>query len=88
MLSTNFMIPISLLDLTAALPASDRLRIKEGAAIARVSVTMIYRWIGEGRFKSWTVTRTGLTRGIRYIDKTTFDAFLRSQAAPPPNSLQ
>ena len=57
---------------------NDRLRAKEAAAIARVSAGMIYKWMAEGRFKTWMVTRRGFTRGVRYIDKTTFEHFLRS----------
>jgi transposase len=59
--------------------ANDRLRTKEAASIARVSVGMIYRWMGEGRFKTWVVTRRGFTRGVRYIDKASFEHFLQSQ---------
>jgi transposase len=59
--------------------ANDRLRTKEAAAIARVSVGMIYRWMGEGRFKTWVVTRRGFTRGVRYVDKPSFEEFLKSQ---------
>lgn len=75
----------SMTSFSPLLATTDRLRVKEAAALARVSVGMIYRWISEGRFKSWTVTRRGYERGIRYIDKTSFDEFLHSQkqALPP-----
>jgi hypothetical protein len=59
--------------------ATDRLRVREAAAIARVSAGMIYVWLAEERFKSWTVTRRGFTRGVRYIDRASFEMFLRSQ---------
>jgi excisionase family DNA binding protein len=64
--------------------ADDRLRPKEAAQIARVSVGMIYRWLHEGRFKSWTVTRRGFERGVRYIDRSTFENFLKSQREEIP----
>jgi Helix-turn-helix domain len=58
---------------------SDRLRVKEAAQLARVSVGMLYRWMTEDRFKSWVVTRRGYTRGVRFIDRASFEEFLRSQ---------
>ena len=64
--------------------ADDRLRPKEAAQIARVSVGMIYRWLHEGRFKSWTVVRRGYERGVRYIDRTSFENFLKSQREEIP----
>jgi hypothetical protein len=57
----------------------DRLRVKQAAKEAECSGGMIYAWIGEGRFKSWTVTRRGYERGIRYIDAKSFRDFLKSQ---------
>jgi hypothetical protein len=63
---------------------NDRLRLKEAALIARVSVGMINRWWREGRFKSWSVTRPGFDRGIRYIDAATFYKFLQSQWQETP----
>jgi Helix-turn-helix domain len=64
--------------------ADDRLRPKEAAQIARVSVGMIYRWLHEERFKSWTVVRRGFERGVRYIDRATFEDFLKSQREEIP----
>ena len=52
--------------------------IQGSPQIARVSVGMLYRWMAEGRFKTWTVTRQGYTRAVRYIDETTFEQFPRS----------
>jgi hypothetical protein len=63
----------------ALIPANDRIRVKQAAALAGVSVGTIYVWMAEGRFKTWTVRRRGFTRGIRFIDKVTFDDFLKSQ---------
>jgi hypothetical protein len=40
---------------------------------------MIYRWMHEGRFGHWTVKRRGFERGVRYIDKQSFLAWLESQ---------
>jgi hypothetical protein len=72
------MTSISPQNLPEPIAVNDRLRTKEAAAIARVSVGMIYKWMAEDRFKTWIVTRRGFTRGVRYIDKTTFEHFLRS----------
>jgi hypothetical protein len=58
---------------------NDRIRVKQAAALAGVSPGTIYVWMAEGRFKTWTVRRRGFARGIRFIDKVTFDDFLKSQ---------
>jgi hypothetical protein len=65
-------------------PAGDRLRPKEAARIGRTSVATIYVWGKEGKFRWWTVKRRGLERGIRYIDATSFFAFLESQKEEAP----
>jgi predicted site-specific integrase-resolvase len=57
----------------------DRLRIREAAEQAHTSRATIYRWIEQGFFKSWVVKRRGFERGIHYIDKASFEAFLNSQ---------
>jgi hypothetical protein len=67
---------------------NDRLRTKEAAVIARVSVGLIYRWLNEGRFKSWTVTRRGFTRGVRFIERRSFEEFLSSQRDVKPRDLR
>lgn len=64
--------------------AGDRLRVKQAAEEARCSGGMIYVWIDERRFKSWTVTRRGYERGIRYIDAKSFRDFLKSQRGEIP----
>jgi hypothetical protein len=68
----------SMTSFSPLLATTDRLRVKEAAALARVSVGMLYRWMAEGRFKTWIVTRQGYTRAVRYIDQTTFEQFPRS----------
>ena len=70
---------MSLINSPTRIGADDRLRPKEAAQMARVSVGMIYRWLHEGRFGSWTVKRRGFERGVRYIDKSSFESFLKSQ---------
>jgi len=55
--------------------AGDRLRVNQAAKEANCSGGMIYFWIAENRFKSWTVTRRGFERGIRYIDAKVFAIF-------------
>ena len=58
---------------------SDRLRIREAAELAHCSPGMIYVWISENRFKSWTVVRRNYNRGTRYIDGPGLMAWLASQ---------
>jgi excisionase family DNA binding protein len=58
---------------------TDRLRVREAATVARVSPGTIYVWIHENRFRSWIVTRRGFQRGLRFIDRASFEEFLRSQ---------
>ena len=60
-------------------PVTDRLRVKQAALLAGVSPGTIYVWIHENRFRSWIVTRRGFQRGLRFIDRATFEEFLRSQ---------
>jgi hypothetical protein len=62
----------------------DRLRVKQAAKEAECSCGMIYVWIKENRFKSWTVTRRGYERGLRYVDARSFRAWLRSQREEVP----
>ena len=64
--------------------AEDRLRVKQAAQEAKCSGGMIYVWIGENRFKSWTVKRRGFERGIRYIDAKSFRDWLKSQREEIP----
>jgi hypothetical protein len=47
--------------------------------MAQVSVGTIYAWGHEGRFKWWMVTRRGYERGCRYIDRQSFENFLKAQ---------
>jgi len=71
--------------LTAA-PAADEsgpLRVKEAAQKAKASAGMIYNWLAEERFKSWVVKRRGFERGIRYIDRASFEEFLKSITEGP-----
>jgi hypothetical protein len=58
---------------------NDRLRVKEAARLAQVSPGTIYVWIHESRFRTWIVTRRGFQRGLRFIDRASFEEFLRSQ---------
>ena len=58
---------------------SDRLRVKESAAEAHVSIGMIYVWMKEERFKTWKVTQRDKERGTRFIDAKSFRAWLKSQ---------
>jgi excisionase family DNA binding protein len=64
---------------SAPVVTTDRLRVREAAAIARVSTGTIYVWIHENRFRTWVVTRRGFQRGLRFIDRASFEEFLRSQ---------
>ena len=59
-------------------------RPKQAAQKAQVSVGTIYVWGHEGRFKWWTVKRRGFERGIRYIDRASFENFLKSQREEIP----
>jgi excisionase family DNA binding protein len=59
--------------------SADRLRVKEAAVLAHVSLGTIYVWIHENRFRTWIVTRRGFQRGLRFIDRASFEDFLRSQ---------
>jgi hypothetical protein len=56
-----------------------RLRPKEAAQIAHVSVGTINNWWQAGCFKSWVVVPRGLERGVRFIDGPSFRAFLAAQ---------
>jgi hypothetical protein len=58
---------------------TDRLRVREAAAIAKVSPGLIYSWLASGYFKTWVVTRRSYTRGVRFIDRASFEKFLQSQ---------
>jgi hypothetical protein len=58
---------------------NDRLRVKEAKELARVSTAQIYLWLHEGRFGTWVVKRRGYERGVRFIDRPSFEAFLQSQ---------
>jgi hypothetical protein len=57
------------------------LRPKQAAEMAAVSVGTIYVWLNEDPppFKTWVVKRRGFERGIRYIDRISFEKFLKSQ---------
>jgi hypothetical protein len=59
----------------------DRLRAKQAAKMADASVGTIYAWMKEEPrpFETWVVKRRGFERGIRYIDKASFERFLKSQ---------
>jgi hypothetical protein len=65
--------------MTVSSLADDRLRVKEAAKQAKTSSGMIYNWIHEDRFQSWVSLRRGFERGIRYIDRKSFERFLQSQ---------
>jgi hypothetical protein len=53
-----------------------RIRPKEAAGIARCSVGTIYLWMHAGHFRTWVVRQRGKERGIRYIDRKSFEHFL------------
>jgi hypothetical protein len=55
-----------------------RIRPKEAARIARCSVGTIYLWMHAGHFRTWVVRQRGKERGIRYIDRESFEFFLNS----------
>ena len=57
--------------------------VKEAAQKAKASAGMIYNWLAEERFKSWVVKRRGFERGIRYIDRASFEEFLKSITEGP-----
>jgi hypothetical protein len=65
--------------MTISSVTDDRLRVKSAAQEAKTSPGTIYNWIKENRFESWVVKRRGYERGIRYIDRESFENFLRSQ---------
>jgi excisionase family DNA binding protein len=65
---------------------SDRLRVKEAARLAQVSPGTIYTWIHENRFRTWIVTRRGFQRGLRFIDRASFEQFLQSQRDQTPDA--
>lgn len=54
------------------------LRIKEAAKQASVSAGTIYNWMDEQRFKHWRVCPPGKNRGLTFIDRASFEAFLAS----------
>jgi Helix-turn-helix domain len=56
----------------------DRIRAKEAARLAQVSTGTIYLWMHGKKFKTWNVKARGKERGIRYIDRSSFEAFLNS----------
>jgi hypothetical protein len=58
---------------------SDRLRMKQATQMAEVSKPTVYQWIRDGCFKSWTVKGRGRLRGIRFIDRKSFEEFLAGQ---------
>jgi hypothetical protein len=58
----------------------DRLRPKEAARMAGVSVGTIYNRMDEDLFKNWQMKRRGFERGIRFIDRASFEKFLAEQA--------
>ena len=66
--------------------ATDRLRVREAAAIAKVSPGLIYSWLASGYFKTWVVTRRSYTRGVRFIDRASFEKFLQSQRDQTPDA--
>jgi len=59
----------------------DGLRVKEACQIANVSTAKIYQWINEGRFGTWSVKQRGKERGLRFVDRRSFTAWLESQRA-------
>jgi hypothetical protein len=56
----------------------DRIRPKEAARLAHCSTGTIHLWINENRFQTWNVRLRGKERGIRYIDRESFEKFLNS----------
>ena len=77
------MTSISPLNSVAAPGVNDPLPVREAAALARVSVGMMCLWLPKAGFKSWTIlTRRGFTRGVRFIDRTSFQEILRSHREP------
>jgi hypothetical protein len=59
---------------------ADRIRPKEAAQIARVSVPLVYRWMHEGGFEHFEVRQRGRERGMRFIVRSSFLKFLEEQA--------
>jgi hypothetical protein len=64
--------------------ATDWIRVKHAARQAKVSRAMIYVWLHDGCFKSCTIKRQGFERGIRYIEKPSFEHFLKSHFEEAP----
>jgi hypothetical protein len=54
------------------------LRPKDAAALVPCSIGPIYEWMDQGRFKHWSVKMPGKNRGMRFIDRASFEAFLAS----------
>ena len=60
-------------------PVGDRLRVREAAAEGHCSIGMIYVWMKEERFRTWTDKRRNKERGTRYIDAKSFRRWLKEQ---------
>ena len=54
-----------------------RIRPKEAAESVPCSIGTIYNWMDEGKFKHWSMNAPG-KRGMRFIDRASFEAFLDS----------
>ena len=68
---------------TPGVDESGPLKVKECARKAKASAGTIYNWLKEDRFKSWVVKRRGFERGLRYIDRASFEEFLKSITEGP-----
>ncbi len=53
-----------------------RLRPKAAAQMVPCSLGTLYKWMGEQKFKSWSINTPGKNRGVRFIDGPTFEKFL------------
>lgn len=59
------------------IPATgDGLRPHQAAEVANVSVGTIYNWLP--LLKTWTVTRAGRARGLRYISRASLESLVKS----------
>jgi Helix-turn-helix domain len=55
-----------------------RIRPKEAAQMVPCSIGTIYNWMDEQRFKHWRICPPGKNRGLTFIDRASFEAFLAS----------
>jgi hypothetical protein len=58
---------------------SDWMRVQQGMQYARVSRSRLYAMIRDHDIKSCSIKRRGRKKGMRFISKSSIDAFLDGQ---------